>query len=381
MKTPLASFILMATLLASGAAAQTAPPAPAAPPATNQGVPKIQFAQTEYDFGKINNGAVVKFDFVFTNTGTATLEVTDVRPSCGCTTAGTWSKTVQPGQTGIIPIQFNSGNFSGPIHKTVTVTCNTPAQPQTILNLKGTIWKAIDVTPTYAYFTPQADTQTADTKVVRIVNNMDTPLELSPPEIGNKAFTAELKTLKEGKEFELRISANPPFGPGTVQGPVTVKTSSTNLLVITINAIIMVQPVIMAMPSQLSLAPGPLAAATKMGVTIRNSGGTNVTVSEPTVNLPGVEATVQELQPGRAFNIMLNFPAGFEIKPTERAELSVKTSHPQHPIIRVPIFQAPRPYQPQPIVAPPHQAPTSNAMSEPRPQAIPLPPPPPVPQR
>src|SRR6266568_6024526 len=41
-------------------------------------VPRIQFAQTEFDFVKIQSGEIVKHDFVFTNVGTATLEIEDV---------------------------------------------------------------------------------------------------------------------------------------------------------------------------------------------------------------------------------------------------------------------------------------------------------------
>ena len=77
--------------------------------------PKIQFADTTFDFGKIDSGQVVKHEFVFTNTGSATLEIKDVRPGCGCTTAGTWDKTVEPGKTGMIPLQFNSTGFGGTV--------------------------------------------------------------------------------------------------------------------------------------------------------------------------------------------------------------------------------------------------------------------------
>lgn len=373
MKTRFTRFIVPAILLVIGTFLRTAAQTPptvgvaVAPPTASHGGAKIQFAEMEHDFGKLDSGASVKFDFVFTNSGTATLEVTNVQPACGCTTTGTWSKSVEPGQRGTIPIQFNSGTFSGPIHKTVTVTSNTPGQPQTILNLKGIIFKAIDVNPPAAYFTPQGETQAVETKVVRIVNNADEPLVLSAPECANKTFSAELKTLKEGKEFEVRISAKPPFGPGTTQAPITLKTSSKSLPVITINGIVMVQMPITAMPAQLVVGPAPLAVATKLGVTIRNSGSTAVTVSEPTVNVPGVEATVQELQAGRVFNIMLNFPAGFEVKPTGHAELIVKTSHPQHPVVRVPIRQASQTVQPQRPMAPPRIA-VTGAVAIPIPQ-------------
>ena len=61
--------------------------APAAAPATNAGGGKIQFEMPNYDFGKSKAGDPVKYTFVFTNVGTETLEVKNVRPGCGCSGA------------------------------------------------------------------------------------------------------------------------------------------------------------------------------------------------------------------------------------------------------------------------------------------------------
>ena len=52
------------------------------------GGPKIEFAEPKFDFGKVPAGEIIKHAFAFTNTGDQTLEIKDVRPSCGCTTAG-----------------------------------------------------------------------------------------------------------------------------------------------------------------------------------------------------------------------------------------------------------------------------------------------------
>src|SRR6516225_6224295 len=93
----------------------TALSAAAAAPEASTGGPKIQFASPVYEFGKVQSGEVVKYSFVFTNAGDQLLEVTAVQPSCGCTTAGDWSRKVPVGQTGNVPIQFNSANFNGQV--------------------------------------------------------------------------------------------------------------------------------------------------------------------------------------------------------------------------------------------------------------------------
>src|SRR5216110_2475601 len=64
---------------------------------------KIQFAEATFDFGKVKGGEVVRHDFVFTNNGTAALEIKDVRSGCGCTTAVNWDRQVEPGKTGVMP--------------------------------------------------------------------------------------------------------------------------------------------------------------------------------------------------------------------------------------------------------------------------------------
>ena len=79
----------------------------------------------------------MKYTYVFTNAGGATLEVTNVQASCGCTTAGEWTRQVEPGMTGSIPIQFSSVNFSGAVGKSITVTCNDTNQPAVVLQIKG----------------------------------------------------------------------------------------------------------------------------------------------------------------------------------------------------------------------------------------------------
>jgi hypothetical protein len=107
----------------------------AGPADTNTAGAKIQFATPVHNFGKIKGGEMVSYTYIFTNLGDRLLEVSNVQASCGCTTAGVWSRQVDPGKTGSIPIQFNSGNFRGDVTKMITVTCNDASQPAVMLQL------------------------------------------------------------------------------------------------------------------------------------------------------------------------------------------------------------------------------------------------------
>jgi hypothetical protein len=229
-----------------------APPRSKAVPPVIAG-PKIEFATSVFNFGKVNSGEVVRHDFVFTNTGTSTLDITDVRPGCGCTTAGEWSRRVDPGQSGRIPLQFNSNGFGGEVTKSATVACNDPAQTNIILQIIGTVWEPIEVIPSMVVFNLSSDDQTNETMVVRIVNNLEEPLTLSDLQSTNRSFRAELKTIRPGKEFGLHITTVPPFNSPSTMATLSLKTSAPQMPVLSVSAYAMVQQALTVGPSQIIL--------------------------------------------------------------------------------------------------------------------------------
>ena len=331
------SKLIAVVLLALGSAWMQAAQAPTSAPAG--AAPKITFASTVYDFAKATSGEVVRHDFVFTNIGTATLEITDVRPGCGCTTAGAWDKRVEPGQTGRIPLQFNSAGFGGSVSKAATVACNDSNQPTVILQITGTVWKPIEITPTMASFSFSSEDQTNETKMLRIVNNAEEPITLSDVRSTNPSFKTDLRTVKPGKEFELLVTAVPPFTTPSVFGSISVRTSSAKSPVLNVSTYLSVQQQVVVIPEQLMLPPGPLTNVLNLIVSVRNHGSNPLAVSEAGANVPGVQVAVEELQPGRLFTLRASFPAGFEVKPGQKVELTARTDNPKFPRFQVPVYQ------------------------------------------
>jgi hypothetical protein len=332
MKTKLNILTLVATIgFIAPALAQTNP-------ATIPGA-RIEFAATDFDFGKVDAGTLVKHEFIFTNTGDQTLEVTTVRPSCGCTTAGEWDKKVEPGMTGKIPVQFNSTAYGGEVHKSIFVECNDSTKSNLTLTLNGTVWKLFNVTPAYAMFSLKPEQQGIVTQAVKIINNTDQPATVSDPTCGNPTFKMEVKTLQEGKEYELRVTADASSISGTMSAPITLKTTSPKMPQLTVLAYAMMPPLLAANPPQITLPAGPLPKAAQFTVTIQNNGVNPVTLSEPKVNAEGVEAQVAENLPGRQFSLTVNFPAGFESQPGLQA--TVKSSSSKYPLVTIPVYQPP----------------------------------------
>src|SRR5688572_3519378 len=264
-------------------------------PSTSSAGPKIQFAQPVFDFGRVKAGEVVKHAFVFTNTGSANLEILDVKPGCGCTAAGTWDKLVEPGKTGSIPLQLNSTGFGGKITKSANIFCNDPAQSNVVLQITGTVWKPLELTPASAMFNLRSEDQTNETRILRIVSNLEEPVTLSDPVCSNAFFRAELKVVRPGKEFELLVTALTPITNATLHAPIAIKTSSREQPEINTYAYATVLPAISVMPESIVLA-GAVVANSPHNVTIRNSSTNNLALYSPSINAPGGTVALRDLQ-------------------------------------------------------------------------------------
>src|SRR6266540_4757584 len=293
---------------------------------------RIAFASTAFDFGRIGMGAVVGHEFIFTNTGTATLEIKDVRPGCGCTTAGEWNRKVEPGRTGVIPLQVNTAGFLNEISKKTVISCNDPDQPDILLEIKGTVWRAFEVKPSLVMFAVSSEAQTKQTKVVRIVSQLEEPVTMSQQESTNAAFRTELKTVKPGKEFELHVTMVTPL-EASARTTLKLKTSSAQAPLISLSAQATVLKPVALSPEEITLPPGPLPVA-------RNNGTNNLALSDAGVDLPGATVRFEEIQPGRLFRVGVQFPDGFQLAPEQQGQVTFKSNHPKYRLIHVPVVHA-----------------------------------------
>lgn len=98
----------------------------------------ISFDKTVFDYGKVAKGSDGHRYFVVKNTGDKPLVLTEVKPSCGCTTPE-WSKDpIAPGKTAKIKVGYdtnNAGNFS----KIIEVFSNDPKASRSVLTITGDV--------------------------------------------------------------------------------------------------------------------------------------------------------------------------------------------------------------------------------------------------
>ena len=353
-------------------------PPPSAAARTNASGPKIVFETTVHDFGRAPSGEQVKYTYILTNAGDETLEISGVQ-ACGCITAN-WTRSVDPGKTGSIPISFNSTGYGGPVMKSVVVTCNDRLNPRPMLQFKGVVWKLLDVVPPLAVLNFSAGAPPVSATVY-ITNNLPEPISLSAPQSDNRAFTAELKTNQPGKVFEVVIAPAAELPQGSSRAQITLKTSATNFPTISIPTYANVQPAVTLTPPQVFLPAGPLPQAHIVQLDITDHSTNPIVLFEPTVSAPGVEVQLKEITPGRRFVAILDFPKGFEVPLGQPPVFSVKTSLSLAPELKAPILQPrrpPTPPAPAPVAVPQVKPPVGTSTNKHRPlppiEMPPLPP-------
>jgi hypothetical protein len=112
-----------------------------------EGAPKIQFAQTLYDFGKTSQVATVSGVFKFKNAGDAVLKLEPPKPSCGCTVAQLETNTLPPGATGELSFTLNLGLYRTTLEKHIAVRSNDPQNPEVSLTIKADYTPLYDLSP------------------------------------------------------------------------------------------------------------------------------------------------------------------------------------------------------------------------------------------
>lgn len=305
-----------------------------------QSGPRIRFDNPVYEFGKVAAGEVVRHEFRFANTGDEVLRIQGVTSSCGCTSTAGLRRILEPGQTGVVPVELATTNLDGNVLKKIWVASNAREQTNVILEIKGTVWQPVELIPSAAVFGVLGTRTIVTNQSVKIVNNLLEPITVETPTSNNPMFQARLTTVRPGKEFALDVTTVPPLSNGFNTAAITLKTSATNKPVLTVLARAMVQP-FFVIPQQIFLFRNPNGSLAKLSVVIINNQEESLHLSKPRMNIDGVEIKLHELLAGKRFRIDLSFADEFQVPEGKKIIFALNTDHPDFPVLELPVLQAP----------------------------------------
>ncbi len=176
--------------------------------------PKIEIVGGDtHDWGKVKaKDTPLKTVVQIRNAGDQVLNITDVRPGCGCTkSAELDKKELKPGEIGKTEISLNLGTSSGHISKSVSITSNDPAVPTKILTLKADITRDINIAPSPYFAFSGLTVGTPAKATVRLQNNSQSDVTIGDITTTNGMVLNIKKgeVIKKGTELEVSASITP----------------------------------------------------------------------------------------------------------------------------------------------------------------------------
>lgn len=107
----------------------------------------IKFDRAVHDFGKISPDSLNDCNFIFTNVGTGTLEITGTKGTCKCTVPDLQKKSYAPGESGTLKVSFHAPKFQGTATQNVFVFSNDPNNARAELEIKAFVQSQVQVEP------------------------------------------------------------------------------------------------------------------------------------------------------------------------------------------------------------------------------------------
>jgi hypothetical protein len=105
---------------------------------TDNLVPEIKFEKMIYDFGEVGPGTKQTGEFKFTNAGKGLLKITKVGQCCGVF-AKLDKMRYEPGESGVLKVEWNSGPRESTMMRKLVVHSNDPNAPAANLTIKAKV--------------------------------------------------------------------------------------------------------------------------------------------------------------------------------------------------------------------------------------------------
>ncbi|MBW7863862.1 MAG: DUF1573 domain-containing protein [Candidatus Hydrogenedentes bacterium] len=231
-------------------------PAPAAPPAASpaaDGAPVISCAEPVFDFGETEEEKI-EHGFVLRNNGAGTLEITNVKASCGCTTTKLDTTTLAPGAEVTLAASLSLKGRQGKQHKTINVESNDPASPTLTLTLTGSAVPSIVLSPENINLGRIEDDEPRGATFTIKSNKADLSFEVQSVQVDGISFMEHTITeVTPGREFRVDLNSKGPLPVGLHTGRAVVRTSTLERAVIWVPISMEVVGAVLVRPPQFNL--------------------------------------------------------------------------------------------------------------------------------
>lgn len=227
--------------------------------------PRLTPSTTAVDLGEIDDSGIVSATVTLTNTGDEVLEIGDISVTCGCTAGEIGTKSLRPGESTELILNFDPRNRTGEQHgKRVTIASNDPTG-STAIGLNAWVLPRVAIDPPLAAF---GNVLQGESKTIQVrVKGMSTDFEVLSATIDREdAFTIKVletrvtqrehprtgEVLDVGESI-VEISMNDKARAGRIDGGIRMETNDPGSPIIQMRVTSVVQGDIGAEPARISL--------------------------------------------------------------------------------------------------------------------------------
>ena len=201
--------------------------------------PSIVVDNPVKDFGKVMVGKTVKHVFSFSNSGSSTLEILEVEPTCGCQKVFLTTKQIEPGHSGQLEMVVDTTVMTGSVTESVSIITNDPSRPSILLTIKAEVQPEVSLSRPSVYFgdLPKGEEVTEEV-ILSIPEGIST--RILSAESSDESVSVRLEPVPEsdGKQIKLIATCKADGKTGYRLGDITVKTTSHLTPELTIHFII-----------------------------------------------------------------------------------------------------------------------------------------------
>jgi len=194
----------------AGPASAPAADSPSVPAARTTGGADMRFEATTIDFGEVWDTEDLVGRFAFENVGDQALVISEVKPSCGCTSTELTKMRYEPGEADAVELVWEPIGF-GSQSKTITVRSNAKGPGIAVLTISARIKPFVTFEPSQLQFDLVHGQRNTERVLMRCV---DPEFELLDLQTKPHFLTAEvLGRRPDGKqEIELVFDPATPWG-------------------------------------------------------------------------------------------------------------------------------------------------------------------------
>jgi hypothetical protein len=326
----------VATFLTGSLAAAPAPATTAKPQ------PKAVAVDPVFDGGEVAKGADVRHDFGIKNDGSAPLEITDVRPACGCTVAS-YDKTIAPGAVGKVHATVDTLNFQGPIAKALTVFTNDPDNPQLTLTVKVKVTPFVNVSPGYARFAATRGETGGQMKAVETLYAPDGGLTaITGIDSPYPFITATFREAQEGeklpniaaRQFRVEVTLASDAQVGPLSANLTVHTNHPKAPLVAIPITGFVRPTIAVTPPVGDFGTLHLTEPYSRTINVKSFATEPIHVTSVETDSKGITASFKPVRDGKEYELLVTLPKTMDKGPLH-GKLVIHTDSQKQPLIDV----------------------------------------------